>query len=95
MLAWSPTRAFAHPLTKVDASKVDNPGLANLLSYKRMELLTWEGLSDIVNHFREKTLALDAVSPLWGHRLFPRLKVPFTYCKPSPCHKDGPRSNYS
>ena len=79
-MPWSPTRAFPHPLTNVDASKVDNPGLANFLSYKRMELLTWEGLSDIINHFREKTLGLDAVSPLWGHRLFPRLRVPFTYC---------------
>ncbi|KAL1305258.1 hypothetical protein AAFC00_002170 [Neodothiora populina] len=79
-MPWSPTRAFPHPLTNVDASKVDNPGLANLLSYKRMELLTWEGLSDITNHFREKTLNLDAVSPLWGHRLFPKLRIPFTYC---------------
>ena len=79
-MPWSPTRAFPHPLTNIDASKVDNAGLANFLTYKRMELLTWEGLSDIINHFREKTLRLDAISPLWGHRLFPRLKVPFTYC---------------
>lgn len=80
-MPWSPTRAFPHPLTSIDASKVDNPGLANFLSYKRMELLTWEGLSDVTNHFREKTLGLDAISPLWGHRLFPRLRVPFTYCE--------------
>jgi hypothetical protein len=26
-----------------------------------------------------KTLHLDAISPLWGHMLLSRLKVPFTY----------------
>jgi hypothetical protein len=79
-MPWSPTRAFAHPLRNVDASKVGNPGIANYLSYKRMELLTWEGLSDIINSFRERILGLDALSPLWGHRLLPQLRVPFTYC---------------
>lgn len=79
-MPWSPTRAFPHPLTNVDASKVENAAFANFLSYKKMELLTWEGLSDVINHFREKTLGLDAISPLWGHRLITRLRVPFTYC---------------
>lgn len=78
-MPWSPTGEFPHPLAQMDASKVD-ARIANALSYKRMELLTWTGLADIVNHFREKTLMLDAVNSAWGYRLFPRLKVPFTYC---------------
>jgi hypothetical protein len=80
-MPWSPTGAFPHPLANVDASKVDSR-LANLFSYKRMDLLTWEGLADLINRFREKTLFLDPVTPIWGHELLPRLNVPFTYCWP-------------
>lgn len=78
-MPWSPTGAFPHPLANLDASKVD-ARIANQFSYTRMEYLTWAGLADIINHFREKTLMLDAISPAWGHSLFPHLKVPFTYC---------------
>lgn len=78
-MPWSPTSAFPHPLANIDASKV-NASTANYLSYGRLEYLTWEGLADIINHFREKTLFLDPVHPAWGHQLFSDLKVPFTYC---------------
>jgi Glycosyltransferase family 28 N-terminal domain len=80
-MPWSPTSAFPHPLANVDAGKTDSK-LANFFSYKRMDLLTWEGLSDLINRFREKTLMLDPITPIWGHELLPRLKVPFTYCWP-------------
>jgi UDP:flavonoid glycosyltransferase YjiC (YdhE family) len=80
-MPWSPTGAFPHPLANVDASKVDSR-LANILSYRRMDLLTWEGLADLINRFREKTLMLDPVTPIWGHEILPRLRVPFTYCWP-------------
>jgi UDP:flavonoid glycosyltransferase YjiC (YdhE family) len=80
-MPWSPTSAFPHPLANIDASKADSK-LANLFSYKRMDLLTWEGLADLINRFREKTLMLDPVTPIWGHDILPRLKVPFTYCWP-------------
>ncbi|GAB7355814.1 hypothetical protein MBLNU459_g6487t2 [Dothideomycetes sp. NU459] len=78
-MPWTPTGDFPHPLAQMDATKVD-ARVANFLSYKRMELLTFTGISDIINHFRERTLHLDAISPAWGHVLFQRLKVPFTYC---------------
>lgn len=78
-MPWSPTGEFPHPLANMDSSKVD-ANIANYLSYKRIELLTWTGLVDIINYFREKTLMLDPVSATWGHSIFPRLKVPFTYC---------------
>jgi len=76
---WSPTGAFPHPLAQLDASKVDAK-LANLLSYSKIELLTWEGLQDLINRFREQTLGLDSISPTWGYQLFSRLKIPYTYC---------------
>ncbi|KAL1301402.1 hypothetical protein AAFC00_005661 [Neodothiora populina] len=79
-MPWSPTRAFSHPLANIDVKKSNNVGIANYMSFHRMEFLTWEGLSDNVNYFREKTLGLDPISPIWGHQLFPRLQVPFTYC---------------
>ncbi|KAI4844738.1 UDP-Glycosyltransferase/glycogen phosphorylase [Aureobasidium sp. EXF-8846] len=78
-MPWSPTTAFPHPLTNLK-SDASNKKLANYLSYYSMELLTSEGLIDLVNNFRENTLALDPLHAAWGHQLLPQLKVPFTYC---------------
>lgn len=33
----------------------------------------------MINKFRTRTLKLDPISPLWGHQLLSRLRVPFTY----------------
>jgi UDP-glucoronosyl and UDP-glucosyl transferase len=41
--------------------------------------LTESRLGDVINGFRMKTLNLDPISPLWGHMLLSRMKVPFTY----------------
>ncbi|KAG9517041.1 UDP-Glycosyltransferase/glycogen phosphorylase, partial [Aureobasidium melanogenum] len=78
-MPWSPTTAFAHPLANLDNDKGDRK-LANYLSYYSMELLTSEGLIDLINDFRENTLALDPLHAAWAHQLLPQLKVPFTYC---------------
>lgn len=78
-MPWSPTTAFPHPLTNVKTG-ANNRKMANYLSYYSMELLTSEGLIDLVNDFRENTLALDPLHAAWGHQLLPQLKVPFTYC---------------
>jgi UDP:flavonoid glycosyltransferase YjiC (YdhE family) len=78
-MPWSPTTAFAHPLANLDTDKGDRK-LANYLSYYSMELLTSEGLIDLINDFRENTLALDPLHAAWAHQLLPQLKVPFTYC---------------
>ncbi|KEQ68092.1 UDP-Glycosyltransferase/glycogen phosphorylase [Aureobasidium namibiae CBS 147.97] len=78
-MPWSPTTAFPHPLTNVKAG-ANNRKMANYLSYYSMELLTSEGLIDLVNDFRENTLAIDPLHAAWGHQLLPQLKVPFTYC---------------
>ncbi|KAJ5038037.1 uncharacterized protein L3040_006909 [Drepanopeziza brunnea f. sp. 'multigermtubi'] len=77
-MPWSPTQYFPHPLASLERNESD-PGFANYISYSMMELLAWQGLSDVINGFRVKTLQLDPVSPLWGHMLLSRMKVPFTY----------------
>ncbi|GAM87287.1 hypothetical protein ANO11243_053090 [Dothideomycetidae sp. 11243] len=77
-MPWSPTSAFSHPLANVDQKRADVK-FANYMSYYHVELLTWEGLSDLINKFREKTLFLDPIDPAWGYILMPYLKVPFTY----------------
>ena len=40
---------------------------------------TWQGLGDLVNRFRVKTLGLEPVSTLWAPGQLHRLKVPYTY----------------
>ncbi|KUL88236.1 hypothetical protein ZTR_04936 [Talaromyces verruculosus] len=77
-MPWSPTQYFPHPLASIQNHSVD-PKLTNYLSYTVMELLAWQGLGDVINGFRMKTLHLDAISPLWGHMLLSKLSVPFTY----------------
>lgn len=78
-MPWSPTQAFPHPLANVKSSSIE-PKAANFLSYTITEGLTWQGLGDLFNDFREKTLGLDPISPLWGGSLLPQLLVPFQYC---------------
>lgn len=77
-MPWSPTQHFPHPLASLDRNEAD-PNFANYISYTMMELLAWQGLGDIINGFRVRTLHLDPISPLWGHMLLSRMKVPFTY----------------
>lgn len=43
------------------------------------KVLMCSRLGDVINGFRVKTLNLDPISPLWGHMLLSRMKVPFTY----------------
>ncbi|KAI0133778.1 glycosyltransferase family 28 domain-containing protein [Xylariales sp. AK1849] len=77
-MPWSPTRAFHHPLAAMNYGEAE-ASTANYLSFMLMELLTWQGLGDVINAFRTRTLNLDPISPLWGHQLLPRLRTPYTY----------------
>jgi len=45
-----------------------------------VDLLTWQGLGDVVNKFRKKVLRIDDLSPIWAPSLVQRAKIPFTYC---------------
>jgi len=75
---YTPTQAFPHPLASIKKSNVD-PGYTNFISYPLVEMMVWQGLGDLVNHFRVKTLGLDPVSTLWAPGATYRLHVPFTY----------------
>ncbi|WYZ40105.1 hypothetical protein EsH8_IV_000446 [Colletotrichum jinshuiense] len=75
---YTPTQAFPHPLASIKKSNVD-PGYTNFISYPLVEMMVWQGLGDLVNDFRVKTLGLDAVSTLWAPGATYRLHVPFSY----------------
>ncbi|EXJ62211.1 hypothetical protein A1O7_02644 [Cladophialophora yegresii CBS 114405] len=78
-MPYSPTQAFPHPLANIQSSNAD-PQLTNYISYAMIEVLSWQGLGDIINRFRAKCLGLDPVSLIWAPGMLQRLKVPHTYC---------------
>ncbi|OAQ59353.1 UDP-glucose,sterol transferase [Pochonia chlamydosporia 170] len=75
---YTPTQAFPHPLASIKKSNVDQ-GYTNFISYPLVEIMTWQGLGDLINDFRVNTLALDPVSTLWAPCATYRMHVPFTY----------------
>ncbi|KAJ6546815.1 glycosyltransferase family 1 protein [Mycena capillaripes] len=78
-MPWSPTAAFPHPLVNINSSNADN-GLTNYLSYALADILTWQGIGDLVNNFRTRTLGLEPLSLRSGPSLVDRVKIPWTYC---------------
>ncbi|OCF77518.1 hypothetical protein I204_01506 [Kwoniella mangroviensis CBS 8886] len=78
-MPWSPTTAFNHPLVRIEQSNAEK-GLTNYLSFALAEMLTWQGLGDVINSFRSKTLYLEPLSMSSGPSVVDRLKVPWTYC---------------
>ncbi|KAL3423596.1 glycosyltransferase family 28 domain-containing protein [Phlyctema vagabunda] len=78
-MPYSPTQAFPHPLANIQSSNAD-PQLTNYISYAMIEVLSWQGIGDIINRFRKKCLGLDPISLIWAPGMLQRLKVPHTYC---------------
>ncbi|RDB19239.1 Sterol 3-beta-glucosyltransferase UGT80A2 [Hypsizygus marmoreus] len=78
-MPWSPTTAFPHPLVNIKQSNAES-GLTNYLSYAMADLLTWQGMGDIVNAFRTRTLGLTPLTLRSGSGLVDRVKIPWTYC---------------
>ncbi|PVF99014.1 glycosyltransferase family 1 protein [Serendipita vermifera] len=78
-MPWCPTVDFPHPLVNISQSNAE-PGLTNYLSYALAEIMTWKGLGDVINKFRQKSLGLDPLSIRSGPGIADRLKVPWTYC---------------
>jgi hypothetical protein len=78
-MPWSPTEAFPHPLTNIESSNTD-PTVANYLSYTLVDMLTWQGLGDVINRFRVHDLGLEPISMVWAPGLLARLRIPYTYC---------------
>ncbi|KAI9853084.1 MAG: hypothetical protein M1838_001585 [Thelocarpon superellum] len=78
-MPWSPTQAFPHPLANIQSSNADS-SLTNFVSYALVEMLTWQGLGDVINRFRESSLKLEPVSQVWAPGMASRLRIPYTYC---------------
>lgn len=78
-MPWSPTQSFPHPLANIQSSNAD-VNMTNFMSYALVEMMTWQGLGDVINRFRQNTLDLEPVSLMWAPGMLSRLKVPYTYC---------------
>ncbi|EME46412.1 glycosyltransferase family 1 protein [Dothistroma septosporum NZE10] len=78
-MPYSPTQAFPHPLANIQSSNADTH-LTNYISYALVDMLTWQGLGDIINRFRQRSLGLDAISLMWAPGMLQRLRIPHTYC---------------
>ncbi|KXS20638.1 glycosyltransferase family 1 protein [Gonapodya prolifera JEL478] len=76
-MPWTPTRVFPHPLANIKNSSA-SVSLTNKLSYDVMELLTWEGLGDLVNEFRH-SLGLSGIAVQYAPFIARSLKIPHTY----------------
>ncbi|KAJ7932676.1 glycosyltransferase family 1 protein [Mycena leptocephala] len=75
----SPTAAFPHPLVNIQSSNAEN-GLSNYLTYALADIMTWQGIGDLVNTFRTRTLGLEPLSLRSGPSVVDRVKIPWTYC---------------
>ncbi|KAH0559844.1 hypothetical protein GP486_003641 [Trichoglossum hirsutum] len=78
-MPWSPTQAFPHPLAHIQSSNAE-ANLTNFITYALVEMMTWQGLGDVINRFREKSLGLEPVSVMWAPGMISRLRIPHTYC---------------
>ncbi|KAJ2975641.1 hypothetical protein NUW58_g8299 [Xylaria curta] len=77
-MPWTSTRAFSHPLANMK-TKSENQGTANFVSFSVVEWMTWQGLGDIINEWRD-SIDLEPVPLTEGPNLAETLKIPFTYC---------------
>jgi hypothetical protein len=80
-MPWTPTSAFPHPMARLDPG-VHRP-VQNYMSYAVVDVLAWSGIGDLVNEFREQTLALPPISLSDGPSLLEDHEVPFTYLWPA------------
>ena len=77
-MPWSPTQQFPHPLAIIHQQDC-KPTVANFVSYAIVDMMVWEGLGDIVNKFRKKTLLLESLDGISGPSLLHRLQIPCSY----------------
>ncbi|RVX70517.1 hypothetical protein B0A52_05168 [Exophiala mesophila] len=77
-MPWSPTRSFPHPLANVKNTTTDRR-LANFVSYGMVQLLTWNGTSDIVQRWRT-SIDLEPLPAFEAPFLLDTQKIPHTYC---------------
>ncbi|KAL8671013.1 MAG: hypothetical protein Q9168_004465 [Polycauliona sp. 1 TL-2023] len=78
-MPWSPTYSFPHPLANVKSSNA-NGSMTNEMSYTVVDMMTWQGLGDLINKFRSETLHLGQISQAAATSMLHRLRIPYTYC---------------
>ncbi|KUJ08881.1 UDP-Glycosyltransferase/glycogen phosphorylase [Mollisia scopiformis] len=78
-MPWSPTQSFPHPLANIQSTNAD-VNMTNFVSYALVEMMTWQGLGDVINRFRERALGLEPISLIWAPGMLSRLRIPYTYC---------------
>jgi hypothetical protein len=78
-MPWSPTQAFPHPLANIKSTNTDET-MSFFMSYLLVDMLTWQGLGDVINRFRVHTLGLEQISRIWAPGMLARLRIPHTYC---------------
>lgn len=78
-MPWSPTRDFPQPLANIKSSNASG-NMTNEMTYTLVDMMTWEGLGDIVNKFRKETLDLGRLSQAATTDMLHRLRIPYTYC---------------
>jgi hypothetical protein len=78
-MPWSSTKAFPHPLANIVSTNAEAAS-TNLLSYYMVDVLTWQGLGDVINKFRVHELGLEPMSLMWAPTTLHRLSIPHTYC---------------
>ena len=77
---YTPTQQFPHPLANIKTTSSNfDPNYINFMSYTLVEMMTWQGLGDLINRFRTRTLGLDPVSSFWAPDALWRMKIPYTY----------------
>lgn len=78
-MPWSPTQDFPHPLANIQSSNA-NASITNFVSYAIVDMMTWQGLGDVINRFREKLLGLQSISAVSALVMASQLKIPYNYC---------------
>ncbi|CAE6389203.1 unnamed protein product [Rhizoctonia solani] len=79
-MPWCATASFPHPLVNIKQSGAHEPNAVNYYSYALVEMLTWQGLGQVINKFRTKTLGLDFLSTASAVSMLQRCGIPWTYC---------------
>ena len=64
-------QTYAHKATQ---------NITNEMSYTLVDMLTWQGLGDIINAWRKDTLGLMQLHQAAAVSALNRLRIPFTYC---------------
>ena len=78
-MPWSPTESFPHPLANIESTNAEQT-ISNYVTYGLIDLLTWQGLGDIINRFRVHNLGLEPINIFYAPGMLARLRVPYTYC---------------